>query len=75
MALALVNFYGEPSTVVHHQDAPASTGQVGQDNFALQLLWLLQALAAEAPTERWADTMRLGTTGWMDVDHPGCCLT
>eukprot|EP00434_Breviolum_minutum_P018253 symbB.v1.2.016103.t1/scaffold1210.1/size131492/2 len=30
---------------------------VGQDALALQLLWLLQALSAEAPTDRWADTM------------------
>ena len=29
----------------------------GQDDLALQLLWLLQALAAEAPTERWAETV------------------
>ena len=45
----------------HCEPSPRFTNhQVGQDDLALQLLWLLQALAAEAPTDRWADTMRLG---------------
>ena len=48
-----------------------SPHQVGQDDLALQLLWLLQALAAEAPTERWADTMRLGwVTGSLQTGFP-----
>jgi hypothetical protein len=53
-----------PSPMKHCEPSPRFTNhQVGQDDLALQLLWLLQALAAEAPTERWADTMRLGRRG------------
>lgn len=41
--------------------------KVGQDDLALQLLWLLQALAAEAPTERWADTMNEALSPAMSI--------
>lgn len=39
----------------------------GQDDLALKLLWLLQALAAEAPTERWADTMNEALSPAMSI--------
>lgn len=41
--------------------------KVGQDDLALQLLWLLQALAAEAPTDRWADTMNEALSPAMSI--------
>ena len=39
----------------------------GQDDLALKLLWLLQALAAESPTDRWADTMNEALSPAMSI--------
>jgi len=57
------------------------TQREGYEKLALQALWLLQALAAESPTQRWAGTMNESVNaamqltfrlcgGYSNSDHP-----
>ena len=48
---------GGPEMLLNTLTLVTSREGEGQEKLALQVLWLLQALAAESPAERWSNTM------------------